>query len=171
MIPDFSDQISAIRKEHPSSTHIVYAYRVKEVSRILYEKFSDAGEPSGTAGKPTLNVLQKQEIINGIILTVRYFGGIKLGKGGLVRAYSESAKLALLNAILREFIVYKMIQTTLSYPQFESVEREIQKRNYEITQKEFAEFVTIQIQCREQGLSELKVYLSEIGIQSYDIMD
>lgn len=160
-----------IRKEHPSATHIVYAYRVKDGSRILYEKFSDAGEPSGTAGKPTLNLLQKQDIINGILITVRYFGGIKLGKGGLVRAYTESAKLALTNATLREFVIYKNIRVSMSYALFESFEMEMVKKNITLMQKDFSDVVSCVIRCPLESIQDVITYFSQIGLQTYDIMD
>ena len=160
-----------IRKEHPSATHIVYAYRVKDESRILYEKFSDAGEPSGTAGKPTLNLLQKQDIINGILITVRYFGGIKLGKGGLVRAYTESAKLALANATLREFVIFKNIRVSMSYALFESFEMEMVKKNIALMQKDFSDAVSCVIRCPLESIQDVITFFSQIGLQTYDIMD
>ena len=76
------------KKEHKKATHICYAYRL---SSPFSEKTFDDGEPSGTAGKPILNVLQKQDRHNCLLIVVRYFGGIKLGAGGLVRAYSKTA--------------------------------------------------------------------------------
>ena len=80
--------IENLKKEHKKATHICYAYRLNSP---FAEKAVDDGEPSGTAGKPILNVLQKQEKQNVLLVVVRYFGGIKLGAGGLLRAYSKCA--------------------------------------------------------------------------------
>ena len=80
--------IENLKKEHKKATHICYAYRL---SSPFAEKAVDDGEPSGTAGKPILNVLQKQNINNALLVVVRYFGGIKLGAGGLLRAYCKCA--------------------------------------------------------------------------------
>lgn len=85
------DKILAMRKEFYDARHIAYAYRVNDGQ--VFQKSSDDGEPSGTAGKPILNFMVKENIINAIIFVVRYFGGVKLGAGGLTRAYSGTAVL------------------------------------------------------------------------------
>lgn len=84
--------LSALKKDHKKARHIAWAYII---SSPHLEKCSDDGEPSGTAGRPILNVLQKRGINNCLVAVVRYFGGIKLGAGGLVRAYGKSASEAL----------------------------------------------------------------------------
>ena len=78
-----------LKREHLSATHICYAY-VYSIDKVL-EKVSDDGEPKGTAGAPIMNVIKKRGCKNILIAVVRYFGGIKLGAGGLVRAYSKTA--------------------------------------------------------------------------------
>ncbi len=85
---EISNILQELKKEHKKATHICYAYRI---SHPFSEKAFDDGEPSGTAGKPILNVLQKQDKQNCLLVVIRYFGGIKLGAGGLVRAYSKTA--------------------------------------------------------------------------------
>ena len=81
-----SEIIDNLKKEYKKATHICYAYIVNG-----QEKAVDDGEPSGTAGRPILNVLQKRKENNKLVVVIRYFGGIKLGAGGLVRAYTKSA--------------------------------------------------------------------------------
>ena len=90
------DFIEKIRAKHRDATHNVYAYRVREGNLCRY---SDDGEPSGTAGMPVLSVLTKGDIIDAAIVVTRYFGGILLGGGGLVRAYSHSASIAVSAAV------------------------------------------------------------------------
>lgn len=80
--------IENLKKEHKKAKHIAYAYIL---SNPYLEKYSDDGEPSGTAGRPILNVIQKKNKQDILVCVVRYFGGIKLGAGGLVRAYTKSA--------------------------------------------------------------------------------
>lgn len=87
-VEEIKEKIDALKREHKKATHICYAYRLNSP---FAEKAVDDGEPSGTAGKPILNVLQKQNIYNSLLVVVRYFGGIKLGAGGLLRAYSKCA--------------------------------------------------------------------------------
>ena len=84
-IDEINNIISTLKKEHKKCTHICYAYRINGK-----EKAVDDGEPSGTAGRPILNVLQKKDVSNVLAIVIRYFGGIKLGAGGLVRAYTGS---------------------------------------------------------------------------------
>jgi uncharacterized YigZ family protein len=171
ILETFQDQIENIRREHPTASHIVYAYRIKTDSGSIFEKYNDAGEPSGTAGKPSLRLLQMKEIRNGVIFTVRYFGGIKLGKGGLVRAYTETAKLALENATISEYVIYQQVLLTVTYPLFEILEREMSNRGYKILKKDFSEQVTCTIQVRKEQIDSLRSYFSELRLQSYDIID
>lgn len=85
---EIKDAVEFLKQEHKKATHICWAGRLKSP---FYEKAVDDGEPSGTAGRPILNVLKKKEMQNVAIFVVRYFGGMKLGAGGLVRAYSKVA--------------------------------------------------------------------------------
>ena len=91
------DILEKIKKEHPKATHYCYAYNSKN-----YKKSSDDNEPTGTAGKPILNVLEKEELENVLVVIIRYFGGIKLGAGGLIRAYTKATTEALKKAIYQE---------------------------------------------------------------------
>ena len=90
-IADFRSWLAQIKKDHYDSTHACWAYRIFENNQ-LNKHSSDAGEPSGVAGIPTLKILEKYDIVQTGIITVRYFGGTKLGKRGLMDAYFESAK-------------------------------------------------------------------------------
>ena len=83
-------QLENLKKEHKKATHFCYAYRM---SNPFLEKAVDDGEPGGTAGRPILNVIQKKDVKDCCVIIVRYFGGIKLGAGGLVRAYTKTTSL------------------------------------------------------------------------------
>jgi uncharacterized YigZ family protein len=96
--------IEAIRKKHWDASHNVPIYLIGEKMKI--QRFSDDGEPSGTAGMPVLDMLKKEGVTNIVMVITRYFGGIKLGKGGLVRAYTHSAKLGLDSS---KVIAYEML--------------------------------------------------------------
>ncbi len=84
---DVSQALEELRKEHKKATHICYAY---SLSNPFLEKTVDDGEPGGTAGRPILSVIQKKGVTNACVFVVRYFGGIKLGAGGLVRMYTKT---------------------------------------------------------------------------------
>lgn len=86
-VDEVKTQLSNIRKEYPKATHYCYAYRIDNL-----EKSNDDGEPSGTAGRPMLEYLKNNDLDNVLAIVVRYFGGIKLGAGGLVRAYVDSLR-------------------------------------------------------------------------------
>jgi uncharacterized YigZ family protein len=88
--------LQEIRDEHKSATHHCYAYIIGTNANVM--RYSDNGEPSGTAGMPIMDVMRKREIVNCCIVVVRYFGGILLGTGGLVRAYTQSSQIALESA-------------------------------------------------------------------------
>ena len=88
--------LQKVKEEHKTATHHCYAYIIGENSGIM--RYSDDGEPGGTAGLPIMDSLRVKKVVNGIIVVVRYFGGILLGTGGLVRAYTQSAQTALKSA-------------------------------------------------------------------------
>ncbi len=103
---DFENKLSELKKTHPKANHYVNAFRYLNEHNQVVEGSSDDGEPRGSSGRPTLNVLIGNDLINVGIITVRYFGGILLGVGGLVKAYSDVANMAIKNA---ELIEYKQI--------------------------------------------------------------
>lgn len=105
--------IETIRKKHWDASHNVPVYVLGD--RFQVQKYSDDGEPSGTAGVPILNILKNEGITNVVIVVTRYFGGVKLGTGGLVRAYSQSAKSALKEAKVIEMFVYQSLSVHLNY--------------------------------------------------------
>jgi len=91
-ISEFSGYQKKLKKEHPKANHVVYALRTLNEFDQIVENSSDDGEPKGCAGTPALNVLRGEELINCAVLIVRYFGGIKLGTGGMARAYALAVK-------------------------------------------------------------------------------
>ena len=117
--------LKIMREKHWDAGHNVYAYIIKDGPT----RFSDAGEPGGTAGMPTLNVLQREGLYNVCCVTTRYFGGILLGAGGLVRAYSHAAKIAVDAAGKSMKRVWDVIWLPVPYSWYERIKTEI--ANYE----------------------------------------
>jgi len=103
--------LKKLKKEHSSATHICYAYVIYSPS---LEKCSDDGEPSGTAGKPILDILKRNNLSNVFVAVVRYFGGIKLGAGGLVHAYSNSAKEVIELSEIKEMKEHYILDVEIS---------------------------------------------------------
>ena len=102
--------VDEVKELYPKANHYCYAYITDNARRS-----SDDGEPGGTAGAPMLNVLDKEELINVLAITVRYFGGIKLGAGGLVRAYSKSVRDAVIASDLVDVVKGYRMNITISY--------------------------------------------------------
>lgn len=132
--------IKKIKKKYHDAKHNCIAYRVIENEQLI-EKSSDDGEPSGTAGIPMLSILQKKELYNILIIVTRYFGGILLGTGGLVRAYSDSLLKALENSNI--LIKYKSqeIQVEVAYSEFEKFKYYCKKNNINIIKIEYEECI------------------------------
>lgn len=138
------DIIKMQKKKYYDARHNCYAFRVLEEDGII-EKSSDDGEPSGTAGAPMLNILSKIEITNVLVIVTRYFGGILLGTGGLVKAYSNSTKLALEKAeisMLEEGFVYKL---ELNYSDLENFKYFMKNNEIKILKEEYFENVKLSI--------------------------
>lgn len=128
--------------EHPQANHLAFAYRL-QTPQGLVQRFNDAGEPAGTAGKPILQHIEGKDLINACIAVVRYFGGIKLGAGGLARAYGNSAKLALEAARLEAYVEMRQIRLAVDYNRLERLTRELELEGGEILNKDFGERVAL----------------------------
>jgi len=112
-VEEAQEFIEVIRKKHWDASHNVPVYVLGDQFQV--QKYSDDGEPSGTAGVPILNILKNEGITDVVIVVTRYFGGVKLGTGGLVRAYSQSAKSALKEAQVIEMLVYQKVHVSMNY--------------------------------------------------------
>ena len=115
-LSEFESLHVKLKSEHPKAAHIVWARRFLNEYAQIVENNSDDGEPKGTSGPPVLNVMRGSELIEVGILIVRYFGGIKLGTGGLVRAYGSSAKEVIASAVLKTFVIKEGVIFTCEYP-------------------------------------------------------
>jgi uncharacterized YigZ family protein len=135
----FEAEMGRLRAEHPKAVHWVSASRSLNEYDQIVESSSDDGEPKGTSGKPTLAVLQGHELINAAIITVRYFGGTKLGPGGLVRAYADAANAAYANAVLLPYEKLFIQNIECTYSNVSMVEYESTQKNIRILSKAFGE--------------------------------
>lgn len=146
--------IKNVNKKYHDARHNCYAYRVLENGQII-QKSSDDGEPSGTAGAPMLLILEKNEICNVLIVVTRYFGGILLGTGGLVKAYSE----ATLGALEKTSYSYKEIgyemQITLNYNELEEFKYYCRKNKIVIKSEEYLENINLIIEISDKNREKL----------------
>lgn len=135
--------IDKIRKQESGATHNCFAFIVQE--NILIERMSDDGEPSGTAGSPILNVLQQQEMQNVTAVVTRYFGGIKLGAGGLIRAYSSTTAEGIKEIGLVENRLQQGYQLTIPYHIYDKFENFAKNESLNLENKQFTADVTVEI--------------------------
>ena len=135
----YDTQMKHLRALHPKAVHFVSAYRSLNEFDQIVEYSGDDGEPKGTSGKPTLAVLQGHDLINTAIITVRYFGGTKLGPGGLVRAYAQAANAAYAQAKLYPYEKLLREKITCNYTDVSMVEYEIGQYSIGIAVKSFDE--------------------------------
>ena len=129
------------KRTYAGCNHVVFAFICGPQGGVM--GCSDDGEPSGTAGRPALEVLKGSGITNVLLTVTRWFGGIKLGTGGLVRAYTESAQLALADPPVAELVPLTRFTLALSYLHYETVRRRFPEFAAEITGEEFAAAVTL----------------------------
>ena len=139
--------IAEISKKHWDATHNVYAYSIREGG---VKRFSDDGEPQGTAGMPVLNVITQEDVTDCVVVVTRYFGGILLGGGGLVRAYSHSAKLGIDGAEIITLVPWSVCRIKCDYSFYGKIETLVRDSGGVMNETDFAEDVTLNFRI-EQG--------------------
>ena len=137
--------LKTLQLEHSAANHIAFAYRIKTEKGTVC-RFHDAGEPSGTAGKPIYNYIEGHDLINVLCVVVRYFGGVKLGAGGLTRAYGNTAKQAIQAAEIVEYIELASLSFVLAYNQLQPFEYQLKKLSGKILSKDFTGQVKLLVQ-------------------------
>lgn len=147
--------IAEIREKHRDATHNCTAYKVVDNGQE-YFKTDDDGEPSGTAGKPMGDIITYMEVTNLAVVATRYFGGIKLGAGGLVRNYAKTAKLAIQEAGIEEYVEKKIYIIDFPYEKISEIESIIDSSNGEYLDKGFNERVTYKVKTDMQTFEILK---------------
>ena len=138
-------KINLIKKKYYDAKHNCFSFSIVDKDGNLLEKSSDDGEPSGTAGAPILNVIRKNNLNNVLIVVTRYFGGILLGTGGLVRAYSETTQKAIENAQKIEMILGTEMEAKVEYSEYEKFKYYCQKNQIKIEKVEYNEKINCKI--------------------------
>lgn len=154
-VKDESEALRSLRQlggEYSDASHIAFAYRIQGSEKLIC-RFHDAGEPSGTAGKPIFQHLQGKGLINVLVAVIRYYGGIKLGTGGLTRAYGNTAKRVIDTAELIDYVELKKIRMSLAYNRMQYLEYHLKKLDGRIVEQCFSEQIDL--------LIELPVYNEE----------
>ena len=154
---DFIDQIKTL---HRSANHNCSAYLIGE--HDLIQKANDDGEPSGTAGVPILEVLKKQKLKDTVIVVTRYFGGIKLGGGGLIRAYGKSATEAIAASGIVERRLHDLMKVSIDYNWLGKIENEVRQSDYPLKEIQYAEGVDVFVFVPVEKRDEFTEWMNEM---------
>lgn len=162
--------IEKIRTKHRDATHNVYAYVVGMDNNI--QRFSDDGEPSGTAGIPVLEVIKKEDLRNVVVVVTRYFGGIKLGAGGLVRAYTKGAKIALDAAQIVDMVLHQKIKIRIDYTLYGKIENFLLNGGYFVDETIFDDKVNIFVYIDNKEVEKFKKQIMDMtnGKNEFEIL-
>jgi uncharacterized YigZ family protein len=153
-ISQFEGLQERLRIEHPKSRHVVYALRYLNAYDQIVENSSDDGEPKGSSGVPALNVLRGEEMINTAVLIVRYFGGTKLGIGGLVRAYTQATKEVIAASDIKRYEKLHILSYETSYSDVQRVEYLLEQVGIVETEKQFSTEVSWTITATQEKLDQ-----------------
>ena len=153
-VEEAEETIKKIKKKYFDAKHNCIAYRVAEDNQII-ERSSDDGEPSGTAGAPMLNILQKNGYVNVLIVVTRYFGGILLGTGGLVRAYSDSLTLAIEKSIKIEKRLGNQLEVIVDYSELDNFKYYCRNNKINIIESTFEEKIICKIEMENDKKEKL----------------
>lgn len=151
--------INEIRAKHSQATHNVYAYMVKENN---IQRYSDDNEPQGTAGIPTLDVIRKSGFTDAVIVVTRYFGGILLGAGGLVRAYSAAAKAAVDEARIVTYEQYTEFELKVNYSDYQKLQYDFPSFGIIVDSSDFGADISLKLAIKDNRFDEYNRKLSEM---------
>ena len=151
--------IKSIKKKYADATHNVWAYLL---CGEIVARYSDDGEPQGTAGMPILHVLDTNGVADVVCTVTRYFGGILLGAGGLVRAYAKGAKIGIDKAGISEFCQHVTFDFEVSYSDYEKVLRDLDKNGVLCSGTDFGENVLFHLSCVEANYEKFVTYAADL---------
>ena len=157
---DALDFINSKKSKHYDATHNVYAYIISENN---IARFSDDGEPSGTAGMPIMEVLKKEGLTDLVVVVTRYFGGTLLGAGGLIRTYGKSAREGIMAARITERVFCHEVRVAAGYEWLGKLRHMIENGDYILGEIEYAEQIIVNVSIRYDLLEKFKKELTELS--------
>jgi uncharacterized YigZ family protein len=150
--------VRRVKEAWPDATHHCWAYRVGPSGDQA--RYDNSGEPQGTAGPPILDVLKHGDLTNTLVVVTRYYGGTKLGAGGLVRAYGEAAKLAVEASGIKELRLVRDLSVPVPYPLLAPLEAYIAREGFEVAAKEFGESVVLRVLVPAEREPDFRAFYS-----------
>jgi uncharacterized YigZ family protein len=169
-VDEAKESLRAIRAEMPDASHHVYAYRIGHANSVI-DGMSDDGEPSGTSGPPVLAVLRGSGLGDVLVVVTRYFGGTKLGTGGLVRAYSEAARTGLEATPIELKIARTLVGIEAPYPLFDQIKRLIDSYSGIIEEQDFAANVTLMVRFETRHVIDFNAALVELSAGQVSVIE
>ena len=166
---EIKEHLDVLRKQHHGAVHFCYAFQLG--TETLYFRANDDGEPSNSAGMPIYGQIQSFGVTNVLVVVVRFFGGVKLGVGGLISAYRTAAQMALAEAEIIEKTIDVSFEITFDYKNMNKVMRVIKEKNLEIVSQEMNESCKIIIATRKKNaeiIFDIFSNLFEVGIKKMD---
>ena len=166
-VEEAKEYLRYLRKKYPDANHHCYAYIIGKNQEV--QKYSDDGEPSKTAGMPMIEVLKKHDLTNVLTVSIRYFGGIKLGAGGLVRAYTKSVSEAIKTAIMTSLVQFTKMNVIIPFDQIGNVEKYIRQQT-KLLNTQYNEGVLYLVEVESKLVDSMKSHLTDVtkGIASYN---
>jgi len=152
--------VKELRAAERDATHHCWAYRIGRDGEQA--RYNDDSEPQGTAGPPILEILKKNETTNTLIVVTRYYGGIKLGAGGLARAYGDAAKRVLEESLLKDLRLMTDVEAPVPYPQLGPLENYLGREGAEVIGKTFGEFVTVRLRIPAEREAAFREFLDRL---------
>lgn len=157
-IEDVENKLKEIRKKYYDAKHNCFAFRLDKDN---ISRFSDDGEPSGTAGSPMLNILEGRNLSNVLVIVTRYFGGILLGTGGLVRAYSDATIKAIENANIVSKVFGNVVNIEVEYKDLDNFKYYLKNENINIEDISYVEKIIIKIELTDEELKKINQLKNE----------
>ncbi len=171
-VKEAEEKLEEIRKKYHDAKHHCFAYRLLNGEQII-ERSSDDGEPSGTAGAPMLQLLKKQDLVNVLIIVTRYFGGILLGTGGLVRAYTQTSNDAINKAEIVDLSLGQVLKIPVSYQNLAFLQYYCGKNSISILETNFEDepYAIIEIDINEKDKFLHEINEKQFSIQKIEVVE
>ncbi|HZS92296.1 MAG TPA: YigZ family protein [Chloroflexota bacterium] len=158
---EVQDLLAEARAAHPEANHHAFAYRVGSEGQVA--RFSDDGEPGGTAGRPMMEVLLREQLVYVAVVVSRHFGGTLLGAGGLVRAYGGAAAAAVRDAGASEMRPHRRLRVTIDYALLGALQQEIRRAGLRQPEEEFADMVTLTLPVRSEQVDAFQARVGDLS--------
>ncbi len=162
-VAEANEKLNHIRKAEHAATHNCYAYVVGTPADKAEFKYSDDGEPNGTAGRPIYDVVTGSGVTNLLLVVTRYFGGTKLGTGGLVKAYSEAARLALESAGVKEQFITDRVKVEIEFSAYDNLVKALSRLGARQTKADFSDIVALELEIRRSKTAQLVGEITELS--------